>query len=40
MASKKPKGLGRGLAALLGPRVEDSADTTPASTRSSAMSRV
>ena len=30
MASKKPKGLGRGLEALLGPRVEDSADTTPA----------
>ena len=30
MASKKPKGLGRGLEALLGPRVEDSADAPPA----------
>lgn len=30
MATKKPKGLGRGLEALLGPRVEDSADATPA----------
>jgi ParB family chromosome partitioning protein len=29
MATKKPKGLGRGLEALLGPRVEDSADATP-----------
>ena len=29
MASKKPKGLGRGLEALLGPRVEDSADAPP-----------
>jgi ParB family chromosome partitioning protein len=30
MATKKPKGLGRGLEALLGPRVEDSADAPPA----------
>jgi ParB family chromosome partitioning protein len=30
MATKKPKGLGRGLEALLGPRVEDSADSPPA----------
>jgi ParB family chromosome partitioning protein len=30
MATKKPKGLGRGLEALLGPRVEDSADALPA----------
>ncbi len=29
MATKKPKGLGRGLEALLGPRVEDSADAPP-----------
>jgi ParB family chromosome partitioning protein len=30
MATKKPKGLGRGLEALLGPRVEDSDDAPPA----------
>ncbi len=30
MATKKPKGLGRGLEALLGPRVEDSTDAPPA----------
>ncbi len=30
MATKKPKGLGRGLEALLGPRVDDSKDTAPA----------
>ena len=30
MATKKPKGLGRGLEALLGPRVEDSADAPSA----------
>jgi ParB family chromosome partitioning protein len=30
MATKKPKGLGRGLEALLGPRVQDSADAPPA----------
>ncbi len=30
MATKKPKGLGRGLEALLGPRVEDSGDVPPA----------
>ncbi len=30
MATKKPKGLGRGLEALLGPRVEDSKDAAPA----------
>ncbi|MEY2619858.1 MAG: putative chromosome partitioning protein [Pseudomonadota bacterium] len=30
MATKKPKGLGRGLEALLGPRVEDSAEAAPA----------
>ncbi len=30
MATKKPKGLGRGLEALLGPRVEESKDAAPA----------
>ena len=30
MATKKPKGLGRGLEALLGPRVEETAEPAPA----------
>jgi ParB family chromosome partitioning protein len=29
MASKKPKGLGMGLEALLGPKVQDAAPDTP-----------
>ena len=28
MVTKKPKGLGRGLEALLGPRIDDAAATT------------
>ena len=30
MVTKKPKGLGRGLEALLGPKVDDAATAAPA----------
>ena len=31
MVTKKPKGLGRGLEALLGPKVEDKVEQAPVS---------
>ena len=35
MATKKPKGLGRGLEALLGPKVQDGENAAPGESASS-----